>query len=165
MPSGLLSGTGLYGKLPATGDFIARGVEAGFRHHLDQWITLKVLPVIEAGMFPDEGLRLIIPAAGIAGAMIDSRDKVGRRYPLVALTVIGERTGPVACDGWAEAALDALRAGRDEGAGVEDIFTSLAALTPPEPDGEGPSGLTVWTADRTPAGSLADLLEIEISSD
>ena len=165
MHAGLLKPTGLYGKLPATGDFVALGLDAGFRQHLDRWISMKVLPVIEAGLFPDEGLRFLVPAAHAAGAMIDSRDSAGRRYPLVGLAS-ATGAGATACDTWTADALAVLAAARDTRQAPREVLDALAELAPiPQATEDATGPLAVWTVDKPPAGSLVELLGLEVERD
>jgi type VI secretion system protein ImpM len=92
--------TGWYGKIPATGDFIARRVPPSFSEAWDRWVQaamagsrsrlgerwrdayLSMPPwrfVVAAGM---------LTKAGWAGVMVPSVDAVGRHFPLVAAAAL-----------------------------------------------------------------------------
>lgn len=90
----------LFGKLPASGDFVSRGLSGALR----QWWDERCCATMADGVF---GVRqgpirfLVEPmnacAARQAGCMLPSRDRVGRRFPLVlgllSDSPIGEEAG------------------------------------------------------------------------
>ena len=88
----------LFGKLPAHGDFVARGLPAAAREELDHWLAASLADARDAlgGSFErsyDRAPPWRFAAEGVdgwtAGAMAPSVDGVGRRYPvLVARTGI-----------------------------------------------------------------------------
>lgn len=92
----------LFGKLPAHGDFVSRGIVPDERDALDQWLAAS-LAQARAGLgeafdglyeeAPPWRFAWAHPAGWTAGAMALSVDGVGRRYPiLVALAgVAGEQ--------------------------------------------------------------------------
>lgn len=139
--------TGFFGKIPATGDFVAAGLPRVFIDRWDRWMSM------ELGARPDEGeldsrvWRFTVPA-GIfgpepcAGAWRMSEDRVGRRYPFV-VAAVGATPPPE--DPWFEA-VAAIAHGA-----VEDLRTQgwigarIAALPSPQ-DGEG-QRIAFWLDD------------------
>ena len=91
---------GIFGKHPAFGDFIGAGMSKPMQVALEEWMG-AVLPRVRDNLsdvwqpFYDIALPLrfwlgegIVPAAvggPVAGVMVFSHDKVGRRFPLIAL--------------------------------------------------------------------------------
>lgn len=123
----------LYGKLPAHGDFVGRGLEPTARDELDAWLAASLAHAREmlGGRF-DEAYDSAPPwrfawregRGTTAGAMAASVDGVGRRYPIL-----------LALDGLAAAEVTSA-AGLMEGL----LYTALA---------EG------WDADRLHAAAMA----------
>jgi type VI secretion system protein ImpM len=85
---------GWYGKVPATGDFIARRVPASFREAWDRWLT-SALPGAQqrfGAHWRDAFLSMpvwrfvfspgFLTSKAWAGLMLPSVDAVGRHYPL-----------------------------------------------------------------------------------
>ncbi|MGW8189859.1 type VI secretion system-associated protein TagF [Sphingomonas hankookensis] len=91
----------VFGKLPAHGDFVARGMDAATRGMLDDWLAAAM----EAARvrYPDFADRFDVAhpwraeGNGVAGAIAASQDAVGRRFPLLLLTD-GGRHDPAACE-------------------------------------------------------------------
>ncbi|SFR64895.1 type VI secretion system-associated protein TagF [Litoreibacter janthinus] len=92
--------TGIFGKHPSFGDFIGAGMSKPMQVALEEWMG-AVLPRVRDNLgdvwqpFYDIALPLrfwlgegVVPAAvggPVAGVMVFSHDKVGRRFPLIAL--------------------------------------------------------------------------------
>lgn len=88
---------GVYGKHPAFGDFVSTGLSAPLVDLLEQWFA-HVMPRLKSGwgdawehnFDAASGLRfwfgpdLTPEGRGFLGVVRTSRDKVGRRFPLVA---------------------------------------------------------------------------------
>ncbi|WP_298262210.1 type VI secretion system-associated protein TagF [uncultured Litoreibacter sp.] len=91
---------GIFGKHPAFGDFIGAGMSKPMQVALEEWLG-AVLPRVRDNLgdvwqpFYDIALPLrfwlgegVVPSAvggPVAGVMVFSHDKVGRRFPLIAL--------------------------------------------------------------------------------
>lgn len=91
---------GIFGKHPAFGDFIGAGMSKPMQVALEEWMG-AVLPRVRDNLgnvwqpFYDIALPLrfwlgegVVPRAvggPVAGVMVFSHDKVGRRFPLIAL--------------------------------------------------------------------------------
>jgi len=85
----------VYGKLPAHGDFVSRGLRADERDALDTWLSTAMLTAREAWADSfedryDHALPLRCDGPGMSGALAASQDSAGRRYPLLALSGYGE---------------------------------------------------------------------------
>lgn len=95
-----MSGAIVIGKLPAHGDFVARGVGGRERHELDEWLATSMAAArSEFGEKFDETFDIAPPwrfawrdGRWTAGALAPSVDSAGRRFPLlIARTDLGER--------------------------------------------------------------------------
>ena len=67
---------GFFGKLPATGDFVCRGLPDAFRKPWDSWLTRYIAPLQRGGhSFPQGGLRFRLPSGGhlAAGVILPSQ--------------------------------------------------------------------------------------------
>ncbi|HEX8555507.1 MAG TPA: type VI secretion system-associated protein TagF [Sphingomonas sp.] len=87
-----MGSTILWGKLPAHGDFVARGLSASGRDRLDDWLAASLADA--RGVFgdgfddaydqaPPWRFAWPDPPHWTAGAMAPSVDAVGRRYPIL----------------------------------------------------------------------------------
>ena len=98
---------GLFGKLPAHGDFVRRG-DPALAQRLDAWLTGEVERVAAAW---DDAYDIRVSALptwsfvladGLAGALAASHDRVGRVFPVVACVAGGraaaERTATLFAD-------------------------------------------------------------------
>jgi type VI secretion system ImpM family protein len=78
----------LFGKLPAHGDFVARGCTPVEQASLDTWLTASLADAQDrfGGEFADR-FDAALPwkgrGAGAVGVIAASQDAAGRRYPLV----------------------------------------------------------------------------------
>ena len=88
-----MTGPAIFGKLPAHGDFVARGLAPEMRDALDNWLSGSIADAREALREGYEDAfdsappwRFVLPqgAGWIAGALAPSVDGVGRRYPILA---------------------------------------------------------------------------------
>lgn len=82
-----MSSARLFGKLPAHGDFVARGLGAAEREALDAWLSAEMLAAREKlGLDFEDRYDRAPPwrFAGPdgAGVLVASVDGVGRRFPL-----------------------------------------------------------------------------------
>ena len=85
--------TWLFGKMPALGDFVSRGLDQSMRERLDTWLT-REMEMARAGAGDDFDRRFDAAPAWnyvdqdadgrwIGGALCASRDRSGRRFPLI----------------------------------------------------------------------------------
>ena len=84
--------TGFFGKIPATGDFVAANLPRPFIDRWDRWMSIELRARPDEGELDPRVWRFTVPA-GIfcdqpcAGAWRMSEDRVGRRYPFVVAAV------------------------------------------------------------------------------
>jgi type VI secretion system protein ImpM len=149
---------GFFGKLPSTGDFVARGLPEGFRRRWDRWVSLHLAPRQQAGcLWPAGGLRFRLTSGGrvAAGVVLPSEDAAGRRFPL-SLVVIAEALPlPVALDPWCDAVAatgTAALEGRDS---ADQLWQRLAEIAPPDGDDKFAS-LLLWTEGVAPIPAEPD---------
>ncbi len=81
----------LFGKLPACGDFVARGLSPERQAAWDGWATQELAGAREALAARFEGAHDVAPplafriaGEGLAGLVAPSIDSVGRRFVLIA---------------------------------------------------------------------------------
>jgi type VI secretion system protein ImpM len=86
MPDPDLTQPGFHGKLPTTGDFVARGLPLGFTEPWDRWVARHLAPRMVPGTPALHFLRAGPPAA--AGVILASRDSAGRRFPLTLAAIV-----------------------------------------------------------------------------
>lgn len=80
----------LFGKLPAHGDFVARGLSFEERDALDAWLSASLLQARAAYRAAfEERFDAAAPwrceGDGVAGALAASQDSAGRRFPLLLM--------------------------------------------------------------------------------
>lgn len=137
---------GLYGKHPSFGDFVVSGLSAPLNTLLEQWFA-HVMPRLKEGWgdvwehnfdnaFPLRfwfGPDLTPEGRGFLGVVRASRDKVGRRFPLVAGLEGSPVAAPVSDQTQAtytmlEGALDAYI--RPDGSDASAFAAHIAASIP-----------------------------------
>jgi type VI secretion system protein ImpM len=140
---------GFFGKLPATGDFVSRGLPDAFRRHWDGWLTRHIVPLQLKGLdFPSGGLRFRLVSGGrvAAGTILPSADSAGRRFPL-SLVLIAKGNLPLSgVDGWCDAGI-ALLTDQIE---PDALWQALDGLAAPEPDGPATGPMQLWAAGHPP---------------
>ena len=124
-----------YGKLPARGDFVGRGLPPRWRSDWDDWLQRGL--ALAATTLDDAALRerlrafapwryLALPAPGEiwCGIMVASHDRVGRAFPLT----LAERFAGPSSPGESAARLASLLGAAAEG--PEALEAAIAALPP-----------------------------------
>ncbi len=98
--------TGLFGKLPAHGDFVQRNLPAGFINVWDEWLqhfvsgTKEQLGENWLDIYLTSPLWRFVFSTGVvdeniwAGIMIPSVDRVGRYYPFSIIKKISHNANP-----------------------------------------------------------------------
>jgi type VI secretion system protein ImpM len=93
---------GFYGKIPARGDFVSRGLDHNFIHRWDEWLQSAIRASRAALQDRWLDLYLVGPIwrfylsrgicgdSAVAGVMIPSVDAVGRYFPFMVGTPIDE---------------------------------------------------------------------------
>ncbi|MBW6400952.1 type VI secretion system-associated protein TagF [Roseomonas sp. HJA6] len=176
--------TGLYGKVPAHGDFVRRRLPTSFVGPWDAWLQQGMAEARErlgdrwTAVWDDAPpWRFALPAGAcgpdaVAGVMLSSEDMVGRRFP-ITLAAILPPDGALPAPGWfaaLEAAAIAGRAGRLDADGLaaaipapdaelSDVVASwplLEAIDPPPAAPTDAEGFgQAWAAAAMPAADSA----------
>ena len=110
---------GIFGKMPALGDFVQRDLDAGFVSAWDDWLSQLLhryrarcsgrwdeaywqIPIWRFALGPD-----LAGGSAYLGVMAPSTDRVGRHYPLMIATRLHAPLRPslaVDCSAWLDAA-------------------------------------------------------------
>lgn len=176
MPAGpviqTMGKTGIFGKHPAFGDFIGAGMSKPMQVALEEWMG-AVLPRVRDNLgevwqpFYDIALPLrfwlgegVVPAAvggPVAGVLVFSHDKVGRRFPLIALVEGAQMPPPVLVpdQSW-YAALQALMLEHDTPETAAELagMLSLPDGMLPAPFEDGEAGF--WAVQT--AGAVEEMM-------
>jgi type VI secretion system protein ImpM len=159
---------GTYGKHPGFGDFIAGGFSDGLQAVLERW-TATVLPPLKSAWgdawearfdgCPVVGVWIgaaVSGAGAFLGAMLPSKDKVGRRFPLI-LGWEGSFAAPFHDPGLTAGVVPGIQRALAVGGGDGDARAFRARLAaasgPPPPEVPPPS---FWAARQD--GNLVELL-------
>jgi type VI secretion system protein ImpM len=165
-----MMGLAVYGKHPAKGDFLEHGLPAGLKPLLEGWLD-AVLAEARAVLGAEWDrvwrqapmLRFWIGdgiwGAPVAGVMAASQDRVGRRFPLVLLTLNGVAPPVIDPD---QRWYDAAAAHLGGQLGLADLAGPAALLAgAPEPLGvdDAPGPRAFWAVRPGPevVGLLADI--------
>jgi type VI secretion system protein ImpM len=142
---------GFFGKIPATGDFVSRGLSPGFVREWDRWLVRTLGP--DFAILPEQapGIRFVLgrPPGPAAGVIVASSDRHGRAFPLTVVAAIGSDAlcGPEAVP-WFDAIEDAALAARDGRLDAEALGGELAGIGPPAVPVSGgiEPGMALWIA-------------------
>ena len=145
----------IIGKLPAHGDFIARGVFHSERERLDSWMAGWIDHArSELGDGFDDAYLSAPPwlfeSERLTAVLIPSVDAVGRRFPALALADPNLRTQSV---------YDALVAALEEGQGSDELRATVSSLEcgiPGEPMMTGEWFLPEGAQSQLPSPSDVD---------
>jgi type VI secretion system protein ImpM len=149
---------GLFGKLPARGDFVRSGLPGGFVTPWDAWLQ-AALAASQAGLGEDwlpawleaPVWRFAIAPGlcgpdAVLGTMLPSVDRVGRYFPLTLAALFAPDTAP---DDWnaVEAWLDGAEAAGFAALEQDATQEQVVAMLPPPPAGLPPltGGSHWWT--------------------
>ncbi|ODT06064.1 MAG: type VI secretion-associated protein [Mesorhizobium sp. SCN 65-20] len=157
--------TGFYGKIPATGDFVSRGLPGDFVRSWDRWVATHLAPLQLSGAWPEHvGLRFILGADAsgpMVGVALPGRDKAGRRFPLTVATPLPASVTAMAAasSSWFDAVEAVAEAALRGELGPDALGEALSAIPFEHSgvEGEGVHGMTFWTAS-------SDLLTIDPSA-
>lgn len=149
--------TGFFGKIPATGDFVSRGLPGEFVRQWDRWAARHLAPLITDGTWPDPiGLRFLLGPGALspsvpvpmAGITLPSADRIGRRFPLtVAASLMTATTNlAVSASRWFDQIEDAATAAQAGSTSADEFAAELAALPFPtvEAGSETVRGIVFW---------------------
>jgi protein phosphatase/serine/threonine-protein phosphatase Stp1 len=130
--------TGIYGKLPAHGDFVRRDLPQSFVAPWDTWLQQGLAtgcdmsdPDFDTFWASIPPWRFRLPAGvcgdrAVAGVLIRSSDAVGRRFPLTLAEVLAPGQPPPDA-GWYAALEQAGLASRDQGDSADMLLAVLPA--------------------------------------
>jgi protein phosphatase/serine/threonine-protein phosphatase Stp1 len=128
--------TGLYGKLPAHGDFVRREVPKSFVEPWDQWLQTALQQAKEtlgseftAVWETAPGWRFRLPAGAcgpmaVVGVVLPSQDLVGRQFPLTLAAMLPDTLSPPN-EAWYGAIERAGLAAIEQGENVENLLAQL----------------------------------------
>lgn len=152
--------TGLFGKVPAHGDFVRRGLPTSFVGPWDSWLQEGMATARERlgarwaeawdGAPP---WRFALPAGAcgpdaVAGVLLPSEDMVGRRFP-ITLAALLPPNEPMPAPAWFAALEAAALAGR-AGHGDADALAAAIPLPGAEPAEVAPMAWTLVEAVDPP---------------
>lgn len=169
---------GFYGKLPAKGDFLTRGLPREFIDRWDNWLQLGMNDSRQS--LGDGWLqtyltsplwRFVVPANTLssdawAGVFMPSMDKVGRYFPMMISTKLPADAKPLlvaaSCDSWFEAMEGQLLAALDEEQLDMDHFDTMVQGVPmPSPSIVPPVAATsIDHGTRLPLDASANVAQL-----
>lgn len=165
----------LFGKLPALGDFVSRGIEREFRDELDRWLSDEMEQARIT--YPDFEERYdIAPAWNFVdcdetglwsgGALCASVDRAGRRFPVIMAAPADD---PEQAAGLSAACLSALCDALSQGWDADGLHAAELAPTqlPWNPVATewvllGEEGPAYTATDRFPGGIVSVMLEMAL---
>ena len=151
--------TGLYGKLPAHGDFVRRALPHTFVLPWDGWLQASIAAAREALAEDFSAVwaaaptwRFCLPAGAcgdtaVAGILLPSRDLAGRLFPLTiaAMLPIGVVSPN---DAWYKAVELAGTSARDRGDTADSLLSALqSAVGDPYSSSDANPSVGWWKAD------------------
>lgn len=170
------AGAWLFGKLPAHGDFISRGLSPEMKEQLDLWLSADLARARSRFADFDERYRLAPPwsfidrdgaGAWSGGALCLSVDAVGRRFPIL---VAAPAAGPGQACAVAEAALDLVFGALGESWDAVRLHDALAAIGELEAAAQGQlepgwaiigeDGTGIDAPGRFPDGLIERMMEL-----
>ena len=170
------AGPWLFGKIPAHGDFISRGLEPKAHEALDLWLSAELARA--RARFTDFDTRYVHAAPWhfvdcdpqgqwSGGALCPSVDAVGRRFPILVAAPVANAGQATAV---AYAALDLIFGALGEGWDAPRLHQALGEIVPaagsgPEPTQsvwaiEADDGTRIEMTGRFPDGLIERMLEI-----
>lgn len=136
----------LFGKLPAHGDFIARGLSDADVERLDDFLSASLSAAATIDGFEDlyaaaPAWRFVKTIAGkaVCGVLAPSVDRVGRQFPILAGVAAGADV-----DLHIDACEAQLYQAFAEGLDADALYARLSAA--PEPEGSPPASAW-WLED------------------
>ena len=154
----------LFGKLPAHGDFVARGLSPSEAEAWDTGLSSSLAAARDAygDTFPDRYAAAPpwrFCRGGEAGAIAPSVDRAGRRFPIVVGVRGGDAGDAAACE---DAIFEGLASGADADALLASLGVPAAAANHPGDwwvDGGAEAGIAALTGPL-PRGLLTAMLAV-----
>ena len=133
MPKPVLNkdSVGFFGKLPATGDFVARGLPQGLRPFLDQWLTRNFAHRARTpDDWPTDGYRAIVKwgEKWLVLLILPSHDKARREFPLSVCRTTHCAPDRTSADIWCDIVFDLARDAIEHVTPADVLIQSLALL-------------------------------------
>ncbi|MDP3908203.1 type VI secretion system-associated protein TagF [Novosphingobium sp.] len=147
----------LFGKLPAHGDFVARGLTEAQQHYWDTRLSSAMQ--VAQGAYGDEFAdrfsaappwRCVVADGGdnwLAGALAPSIDRAGRIFPILLARRTANR---VEAAGYAAACEELLFAALPGQWSADELLRQASAVTPAGADECGPDGWWLDGAELLP---------------
>ncbi len=144
-----------FGKIPTSGDFVARGISVNERQYWDRWITTGLgFALHKDTEWPASGLR--VSRNGQIGVIVKSRDKSGRVFPLLGLvTHEGGALAPKVANECLDALLPHLKAASAGDLNIEGLEASLSGLKLEISSQISGAGGLVWALGSEPISDEA----------
>ncbi len=138
--------TGLYGKLPAYGDFVLRNLGSAFINPWDEWLQRYISASSEQigetwlDVYLTSPVWRFVLSGGVidentwCGLMMPSVDKVGRFYPISVVRQLPARVSPVVFmytqQSWYQQIETLCLMALDEKVDVDELLEKVTALKP-----------------------------------
>lgn len=167
---------GFYGKMPATGDFVARRLPTDFVRGWDRWLAQNIVPLFGLEAWPRNlALRFLAGPAFVgpsAGVILQCSDRIGRQFPLIVAAQFSAAPLELArADAWFGSIEAAAYAAQRGALTPDELNMALAALPAPFPseDGDLIDDLVIWTAhsdifDVDPQAPRETMVQIFVST-
>jgi type VI secretion system protein ImpM len=155
--------TGLFGKLPAHGDFVRRALPRSFVTPWDAWLSQGIAAAREAlgeewdaawEAAPIWRFRLAPGVCGpdaAVGVVATSVDTVGRRFPLTLAAVLPAAAIPPPPE-WYAALERAVEEGRAGALDADGLAATLPLPPPDDPDATLDGRSLFWRSGAAPRG-------------
>lgn len=150
MPCAVLNkaSVGFFGKLPSTGDFVARGLKQGVRPVLDQWLTRGLAAHSDTpDAWPKSGIRAVVKwkKHWLILLILPSADKPDRKFPFTICRIVAFAPDKQSADDWCNSVLDLARDAIAKPMLADDVSRALAQIKETElaPHSEA-SGEAIW---------------------
>ncbi|MBZ9721025.1 type VI secretion system-associated protein TagF [Mesorhizobium sp. AD1-1] len=144
---------GFYGKMPATGDFVTRRLSGDFVRGWDRWLAQHLVPLFSSEFWPGTtALRFLTGPASFgasAGIIVQSADRVGRKFPLSIVAQLVEAPIQLAdAEAWFSQIEGAAIAAQNGELTPDELDAALSGLPlpPVEASDEVIGSMVMWTA-------------------
>lgn len=140
---------GFFGKLPASGDFVSRGLPVGAQRVIDRWLTHHLAEYARLpDLWPVSGLYAVLegPTDPIALLIVPSQDAAGRKYPL-AIYAPGMGADRAAIERWAQIVLPAAISAIRDRQTADVLHAELDKCPHPKAAPEALAPPALWGAD------------------
>ena len=138
---------GFFGKLPTSGDFLARGLAPGQRSWLDDWLTRYLAAYAkDPESWPPGGLRGLLdaPEGPLLVVIGPSVDLPGRSFPILACIQAVE-VSIESASRWTELAAVALSRAVRGDYDADTLLAALNSIPPPDPGDDPVFSPILWS--------------------